>query len=190
MREPLPEGAIPDTPFAFTAGRLWDEGKNLHTLDAAAARLRLPVFAAGPLKGPNRASIKLSHVRTLGNLRTAKSPSGSLRNRSSCRRHATSHLIGSPGGAEAGCALVLSDIPTFRELWDGAACFVPPDDDAAVADAIEQLANDARQRTLYASAARRRARRYTPEVMAAKVRAIYGGLLSKRRQHAGHEVLA
>ena len=92
--------------------------------------------------------------------------------------------------AEAGCALVLSDIPTFRELWDGAACFVPPDDDAAVADAIEQLANDARQRTLYASAARRRARRYTPEVMAAKVRAIYGGLLSKRRQHAGHEVLA
>ena len=27
--------------------------------------------------------------------------------------------------AQAGCALVLSDIPTFRELWDGAALFVP-----------------------------------------------------------------
>ena len=26
--------------------------------------------------------------------------------------------------AQAGCALVLSDIPTFRELWDGAALFV------------------------------------------------------------------
>jgi len=92
--------------------------------------------------------------------------------------------------AEAGCALVLSDIPTFRELWEGAAYFVPPNDDKAIASAIEQIAADPRQRTLYASAARRRARRYTAEVMAAKVRAIYGGLLSKRRQRAGHEVLA
>ena len=32
----------------------------------------------------------------------------------------------------ARCALVLGDIPTLRELWDGAALFVPPDDpDAA-----------------------------------------------------------
>ena len=28
--------------------------------------------------------------------------------------------------AQAGCALVLSDIPTFRELWDGVALFVAP----------------------------------------------------------------
>ena len=28
--------------------------------------------------------------------------------------------------AQAGCPLVLSDIPTFRELWDGAALFVDP----------------------------------------------------------------
>jgi glycosyltransferase involved in cell wall biosynthesis len=28
----------------------------------------------------------------------------------------------------AGCALVLGDIPTLRELWTGAALFVPPDD--------------------------------------------------------------
>ena len=191
VREPLPEGAIPDTPFAFTAGRLWDEGKNLHTLDAAAARLKLPVFAAGPLKGPNRTSIKLSHVRTLGNL-----SDGQIAEWLAAKPIFVSTARYEPFGlaaleaAEAGCALVLSDIPTFRELWEGAAYFVPPDDDAAFANAIEELAGDARQRTLYASAARRRARRYTPEVMAAKVRAIYGGLLSKRRQRAGDEVLA
>ena len=28
-----------------------------------------------------------------------------------------------------GCALVLSDIGSFRELWDGCAEFVPPGDD-------------------------------------------------------------
>ncbi len=38
--------------------------------------------------------------------------------------------------AQAGCALVLSDIPTFRELWDGAALFVPADDAAAFAAAL------------------------------------------------------
>lgn len=36
--------------------------------------------------------------------------------------------------AAAGCALVLGDIPSLREHWDGAAEFVPPDDhDALVA---------------------------------------------------------
>ena len=44
--------------------------------------------------------------------------------------------------AAAGCALVLSDIPTFRELWDGAATFVACDDDLALAQAIERIVDD------------------------------------------------
>ena len=40
----------------FTAGRLWDEGKNLAVLDRAAARLPVSVDAAGPLRGPNGAA--------------------------------------------------------------------------------------------------------------------------------------
>src|SRR4051812_30299676 len=35
--------------FVLIASRLWDEGKNAATLDAAAARLRVTVEAAGPL---------------------------------------------------------------------------------------------------------------------------------------------
>ena len=192
MRECLPEGTtIPGTPFAFTAGRLWDEGKDVRTLDAAAARLSIPVFAAGPLKGPNRATIKFSHLRPLGSL-----GDGHLAEWLAAKPIFVSTARYEPFGlavleaAEAGCALVLSDIPTFRELWEGAAYFVPPQDDAALAAAIEEIAGDARQRTLYASAARRRARRYTAEVMAAKVRAIYGGLLSKKRVRSGSEVMA
>lgn len=192
VRESLPEGvSIPEGPFAFTAGRLWDDGKNLRTLDAAAAHLAMPVFAAGPLKGPNRASIKFAHVRPLGNL-----SDGHLAEWLAAKPIFVSTARYEPFGlavleaAEAGCALVLSDIPTFRELWEGAACFVPPQDDVAVARAIEAVASDLRQRTLYASAARRRARRYTAEVMAAKVRAIYGSLLSKKRVRSASEVLA
>ena len=192
MRESLPEGTvIPATTFAFTAGRLWDEGKNLHTLDAAAARLSMPVIAAGPTKGPNRTSIRFAHVQALGSL-----SDGQLAEWLAAKPIFVSTARYEPFGlavleaAEAGCALVLSDIPTFRELWDGAAIFVPPHDEVAVANAIEELARDARQRTLAASAARRRARRYTAEVMAAKVRAIYGGLLTKRRQRSRNEVMA
>ncbi len=193
MREALPEGiTVPDTPFAFTAGRLWDEGKNLRTLDNAAAQISIPVFAAGPLKGPNRTSIKFAHVEALGHL-----TDGQLSEWLAAKPIFVSTARYEPFGlavleaAEAGCPLVLSDIPTFRELWEGTAYFVPPDDPKAVAVAVNELVSDARQRTLYASAARRRARRYTAEVMAAKVRAIYGSLLSKRRDHrSASEVMA
>ena len=34
--------------------------------------------------------------------------------------------------ALSGCALVLGDIPSLRELWAGAAVFVPPDDHKAL----------------------------------------------------------
>lgn len=191
MRESLPEGTVPQTQFAFTAGRLWDEGKDLRTLDAAAARLSMPVFAAGPLKGPNRACIKFSHIKPLGSL-----GDGHLADWLAAKPIFVSTARYEPFGlavleaAEAGCPLVLSDIPTFRELWEGAAYFVPPQDEAAVAAAVEEIASDARQRTLFASAARRRARRYTAEVMAAKVRAIYGSLLSRKQLRSGSEVMA
>ncbi len=39
----------------------------------------------------------------------------------------------------SGCALVLGDIPSLREHWDGAAAFVAPDDREALRSAIEGL---------------------------------------------------
>ena len=43
----------------LTAGRLWDPAKNVATLDEAAAGITEPVFAAGPLAGPNGAHAAL-----------------------------------------------------------------------------------------------------------------------------------
>jgi hypothetical protein len=67
-RRPPPAAARGAAPFAFTAGRLWDEGKNLRALDRAAARLAgsVPVLAAGPTEGPGGARVALGHVQTLG----------------------------------------------------------------------------------------------------------------------------
>ncbi len=187
----------PDRPalgacFAFTAGRLWDEGKNLAALDRAAGRFDIPVVAAGPLDGPNGARIEFEHVKSLGR----------LSDRDIARwLKATPIFVSTaryePFGlavleaAQAGCPLVLSDIPSFRELWDGAAVFIPPNDDRAIAAAIERVIRDAKLRETLEEAARERALDYSVEAMAAGVYDIYRSLLSTTgRQAPREEVVA
>ncbi|MBW8786143.1 MAG: glycosyltransferase, partial [Novosphingobium sp.] len=80
--------------------------------------------------------------------------------------------------AMSGCALVLSDIPTFRELWDGAALLLPPDDAQGFAEAVQELVCDFGLRQQMGEAARERARRYTAERMAARMAGHYRELLA------------
>src|SRR6185437_9554650 len=68
--------------------------------------------------------------------------------------------------ALSGCALVLGDIGSLRELWQGAAEFVPPNDPDALAIACNALARDPARRARMASAARERALAFTPARMA------------------------
>lgn len=49
--------------------------------------------------------------------------------------------------AAAGCALVLADIPTLRELWDGAAEFLNPCDSAQLHSALNLLIADSEKRS-------------------------------------------
>jgi hypothetical protein len=67
-RTPLDLPQVAPHDFAFTAGRLWDKGKNLATLDRAAAELPVPLYMAGPQHGPSGDSIELEHARGLGSL--------------------------------------------------------------------------------------------------------------------------
>jgi glycosyltransferase involved in cell wall biosynthesis len=167
--------------FVFTAGRLWDEGKNLAGIDRAAARLSIPVVAAGPLQGPNDARVEARHVATLGRLSDAD-----VARYLSARPIYLSAARYEPFGlavleaAQTGCALVLSDIPTFRELWDGAAVFVSPDDDRGMAAAIERLAGDADERTRLGEAAKSMAAAYSVEAMSAGVLSAYRSVLSAK----------
>ncbi|WP_246179678.1 glycosyltransferase family 4 protein [Microvirga thermotolerans] len=173
------EGSPTADPFVFTAGRLWDEGKNFSVLDRAAARLSIPVIAAGALEGPNGARVEASHARVLGSVTDDE-----------VARHLglqpifASAALYEPFGlavleaAQAGCALVLSDIPTFRELWGEAAEFVPPDDPEAFAKVVEELAGDEERRRRMGEAAKARSRAYSVDAMCAGVMTAYGDLLS------------
>ena len=81
--------------------------------------------------------------------------------------------------AQAGCALVLSDIATLRELWEGAALFVPARDSAAFAEAISRLLGDPHERDRLGRSAQLKALRYTPAVMASRMIGIYEQVLPR-----------
>jgi glycosyltransferase involved in cell wall biosynthesis len=178
-----PEGALGD--FAFTAGRLWDPGKGMQILDRAAARMSTLVVAAGPLSGPHGQSVPLQHIRTLGRVQDDE-----IARRLSQRPVFVSPSLYEPFGlavleaAQVGCALVLSDIPTFRELWGGAAVFTPPGDEAALADAVQHLMLQPDVRLELGEAARKRARQYKVSAMAARLHGIYRDLLEDRARVA------
>jgi len=163
--------------FVFTAGRLWDEGKNVATLDRAAGRLSVPFQAAGPVYGPNGASITLTHIRALGGVGPAR-----IAALFGARPVFASAALYEPFGlsaleaAQAGCALVLSDIPTHRELWDDAAMFVPARDDLGFAAAIRQLLDDPHERRNLGQLAIARARLYSLGRLARGMADIYAGV--------------
>jgi glycosyltransferase involved in cell wall biosynthesis len=182
-RTPLtvPKGAPHD--FVFTAGRLWDEGKNLVTLDSAASRIGVPVHAAGPLEGPNGASVMFDHLHSLGSLSEEE-----VARWLSARPVFVSTALYEPFGlavleaAAAGCPLILSDIPTFRELWDDVAIFVSPRDEQGFTRMIGNLVGDDFERAVLGRAARERAARHTPDAMAAQMATIYRSLLPAVRR--------
>lgn len=164
--------------IVFTAGRLWDEGKNVGILDAAAAAITAPVVAAGETRGPNGAAVALKHLRTLGPLEEQALAAwyGRAAIFVSLSRYEPFGLAPLEA-AQAGAALILSDIPTFRELWDGAACFVAATDPAAVANAVEHLLRDSAALGAAAKAARKRASRYTAARMVERTLAAYQSIL-------------
>jgi glycosyltransferase involved in cell wall biosynthesis len=164
---------------AFTAGRLWDEGKNLATIDRAAARTFTPISAAGPLQGPNGERAEFRHMGLLGRVSDRE-----IQAQLSARPIFISTARYEPFGlavleaAQFGCALVLSDIPTFRELWNGCAIFIHPDDDASAAKAIDTLVQNPGLRSHLGDKARARAALYSVEAMCDGVIAAYRSVLS------------
>jgi glycosyltransferase involved in cell wall biosynthesis len=150
----------------LTAGRLWDPAKDVAWLDRVAARLDAPVIAAGPLVAPHGERVQCSALHTPGAL-APQAIAQQLARRPVFVSTARYEPFGLAvlEAAQAGCALVLADIPTFRELWDDAATFVPPGDDAALEQAIRSLLDDRVRRAMAGARAIARARRYTVTAM-------------------------
>jgi glycosyltransferase involved in cell wall biosynthesis len=180
-RQPLAPADAPETnlvPFAFTAGKV----------DRVAARTALPVRAAGPVTGPNGERVRPAHLIKLGELDEAD-----IAAELSGRPIFVSLARYEPFGlavleaAQAGCALVLSDLPTFRELWADAALFVEAHDADAVAGLLDTLAADPDQRARLGRAARERAGRYTVAASTASVLDVFEALLAEPEVRASRQ---
>ncbi|MFU8814913.1 MAG: glycosyltransferase family 4 protein [Pseudomonadales bacterium] len=157
----------------LAAGRVWDDAKNLQPLAAMAERLSAPLRIAGPARSPDGQRVEIG-ARRLGNLDQQRLWASMGR----------SSLFVAPAlyepfglgileAARSGCALVLGDIPSLRELWDGAAWFVDPRRPQTWQQAVEQLLHDREQRLRYAMAARQRATGYSLERMAQAYLSLY-----------------
>jgi glycosyltransferase involved in cell wall biosynthesis len=155
-RRPMLLPDVPRSAGVFASGRFWDDAKNAAGLDAAAMLITAPVSAAGETRSPEGRRVAFDHVRHLGVMDDAG---------------LAEHLAGNtvfaglslyePFGlsvleaAQAGMALVLSDLPVFRELWDNAAIFVDAGNACAISAGLnaglrdpQPLARKARVRAL------------------------------------------
>ena len=164
----------------LTAGRLWDEGKDIATLDCAAALTTVPIRAVGPMAGPHGASVSLHHLEAGGTASEAE-----VRTLLAERPVYLSAARYEPFGlsvleaAQAGCALVLTDIPTFRELWSEAALFIPSGDAAGFAAALDRLTDDPSLRSRLGAAAQDRAKRYTLAATVDRLLRFYAAMLGR-----------
>ncbi len=161
-------------PAVLTAGRLWDEGKAVAWLDRAAARLGAPVSAAGPTRGPDGPTATFDHLQLLGALgpdALAREYAGATVFASMARYEPFGLAV--LEAAQAGMALVLSDIPTFRELWNDAAIFVDGED--GLLPALQQALAKPEP---WAARAQSRAGQYTIERMAAGTLDVHCGVLA------------
>jgi glycogen(starch) synthase len=161
-------------PYVLAAGRVWDEAKNIAALAHVAPQLSWPVFVAGEERHPEGGTVRFHTVQQLGPLAPAELALwlGQAAIFALPARYEPFGLTVLEAGL-AGCALVLGDIPSLREVWDGAALFVPPDQPDALVEGLERLMREGWWRELMAQRARARALRYTPARMACAYTTLY-----------------
>jgi glycogen synthase len=152
--------------FVFSAGRVCDAAKNVGTLCAIAPRLSWPTVVAGD--GVCNGVVHL----------------GRLSERDLAEHLGRAAIFALPARYEpfgmlaleaalSGCALVLGDIRSLREVWGSAADFVDPGDGDALRHAIERLAAWPSRRAERAAAARARALTLSPARMTAGYLDVY-----------------
>lgn len=181
-RRPQDYPRLPKRPFVLAAGRVWDEAKNMRMLLAVAPHLFWPVRLAGERQHPQGGLADVGQLQPLGRLTDVQM--AEALGAASIYVHPARYEpfgLGVLEAALAGCALVLGDIPSLRELWQGAALFVPADDPAALQAGLETLIAKPHQRARWAALAHRRAMDYRSDRMVGRYRQLYQDLLEEER---------
>lgn len=167
-------------PVIFSAGRLWDDAKNIRALAEIAPTLPWPVCVAGETAPPGGEAQDFSGVHQTGCLPPSEIAS----------RLAEAAIYALPARYEpfglsaleaalSGCALVLGDVPSLREVWGDAALYAAPDDSDALREVLRRLIFDVSLRREMSAHALARAQTYTLERMADGYLGAYSRLLGE-----------
>ena len=163
--------------FILSVGRAWDEAKNIGALVRNAYDLPWPVYVAGEINHPDGGAVTMDGVNRLGFLAPeALAP-----------WYAAASVYVLPARYEpfgltvleaalSGCALVLGDIPSLRELWDGAAIFVDPESPDDLQEELCALCADRAMQASLGEKALARSRSFTASKMVSGYLALYGQL--------------
>ncbi len=148
---------------AITAGRLWDEGKNIAML--AAVEAPLPLFVAGDTRhGSTRMAAALGQAILLGHL-SSDELFALFRETALyiCTSKYEPFGLAPLEAALCGCAVVAYDIPSLREVWDDGALYFH--DTASLSALLERLCDAPSEVLAARHASIARARSFTAERM-------------------------
>lgn len=177
-----PARHVPGTkePVVLTVGNLREDPAMASVLERVAPRLAWPVVVAGEqLDGAGR-PVALQNVSSMGRLHASQLVPWFARASVYVALSAEGPGTSLPEAALSGCALVLGDTAALREQWSGAALFIPPEDEEALASGLRTLLADRRLREAMGFAARRRAMKSTARGMAQAYLDSYKALIASR----------
>jgi glycogen synthase len=165
-------------PIIFSAGRLWDAGKNIQSLVESGAELEWPIVIAGEGSLDRRGNVSL-----LGRLPQEKVAEWMAVASIYCLPARYEPFgLSVLEAALSGCALVLGDIPSLNELWKGAAVFVAPEDLDGLRLTLCRLIEDQLAREQLARLSLQRAKEFTVERMAKAYLGIYERAVGRSRR--------
>lgn len=174
----------PKEEFILCMGRMWDEAKNLPLLSNIAEDLPWPVYVAGAAKNPDTGNkCKFENVKFLGKLSPEEVQDWMQRASifvSPTRYEPFGLAILEAAGN--GCALVLSNLTTLKELWQDVALFFDPENEAEAEKTIIRLLESPNFLKELSERARERAKQYSAEKMGMAYNSLYREILEKEQK--------
>jgi len=165
--------------FILTAGRIWDEAKNISLLSRIAKQLKWPVYVAGT---HNKNEEEFENIHFLGQL-----PPEVLQELMLKAVLFVMPAKYEPFGlaileaARAGCTLALGNIDTLNEIWGETALYFDPFNDEEALLVLQQLIEDKELRTELAKKSMKRAQSFTEQKMAENYFEVYKSLIKQRK---------
>jgi len=183
--------SAPKEPFLLSMGRIWDEAKNISLLVEAAQNIPYQIKLAGDNSfAGDHCDTEGANITYLGKLSTSE-VAAQLAAASVYVLPAKYEPFGLSilEAALSGCALVLGNIDSLKEIWQDSALYIDTDDVVALAQKVNHLMNNEAVRLQYAQKAMERAKKYSTKAMTQNYLQVYQQMLQHKKQAAQPEIM-